>query len=153
MPIGREVHYTPSPTVEDAAFVYVGGKDPELAGLSRPVDGKTHAAMLGGLEIVVDIAFGIVEMDDALVAPEVDGDRLQAGEVGTKVRDGRVLHMAEVMVLEDLAVHIGEEHTLVAGGTEEAGGLAHLVGHNGDAVCVVFDRVFIGPEFGAVIVE
>lgn len=73
--------------------------------------------MLGGLELVVDLVVGVEVVHDALVAPEVNGDSFQAGQVRAKFGDRGVLHVAEEIVLGDVALHVGEENAFVARGT------------------------------------
>ena len=87
-------------------------------GLPVQLNGQAHAAVLAGLEIVVEVAIGAVEVHDALVAPEVDGKGLQTRQVRPEIGDSRILNVAKIVVFEDIALHVGKEHALIARGAE-----------------------------------
>ncbi len=114
MTVVGEHHDRAAPAVEHPALIDVRRVHEVLLRSPGPVHRQAHAAVLVGLAVVIDVPFGVVEVEDSLAAPEVDREGLQAGQIVAEIRDRRVLAVADVMVLDDSAFEIGEEEALVA---------------------------------------
>ena len=107
-------------TIEEAAILDVRRKHPKLRWFAGPIDGRTHAAVLAWLEVVVEISGGVIHVNNSLVAPEIDRDGFQSGHVRTKIGDDRILHMTEAMMLLNFSFRIHEQHSFIARCEKEA---------------------------------
>ena len=94
-----------------------------------------------------------LEVDDSLVAPEVNRHSFQAGQIVAKIGDGGILDMPNKMMFQDVSLHIGEEHALVAGRTEQAKVGPRSESDKGNTVGVILQLFIQCPEQRAIIVE
>ena len=142
-----------SPAIEHAAPRDVRVVNEVLQSVSLPVDWQTHASEGIWYAVVVDVAVGIVEVQDALVAPEIDRDRLETGHVISEPGNGRVLSVADPVVLENVAFQIGEENARVAGCVKDLQPFPISEVGNGDPVGVILNLVLEVPEHCSVVIE
>ena len=110
MAVVRESDNGAAPSVEHAAPAHVRIVDEEFDSIPTPVYRETHAAKGIRFAIVVYVAVRVVEMQNPLVAPEVDGDGLETGKIVPEFRDCRVLTVSDPMMLEDVPVEVRYDH-------------------------------------------
>ena len=76
-------------------------------------------------------------MDNTLVAPEIDANNLESGQIISQIRNSRILHVTEKVMLEYVALEVCKEGPRIAGCAEKGWLSAFLESHDGDAVRMV----------------
>src|SRR4051812_12228998 len=121
MAVGRKGGYSPSPTVKESAILHIGRENPVFRRLPGPIDWQAHAAVVAGLEIMIDVSLSVIKIHDSLVAPKINRQGLEAGQVAAKIRDDRILRMADPVMMNDLALDIRDNHAFIAGSHQNPG--------------------------------
>ncbi len=104
MTIFGELDDGASPAIKKAAPGGVGIVYEIFGAVACPVNGQTHGAKGIGFTAVVDVAIGIVEVQNALIAPKINGNNLQAGQVCSEFSQSRILAVAYPVVFENVSI-------------------------------------------------
>ena len=134
--------------VDHPTFAHVAGQQHELLAVSAPVDWQHRAAGVDRLVLRQDISIPVEQRHDPGILPEVDRDVLQAGKVRPELAHTRTLIVADPDVLENFAVHVEHDESLVAAACVHARrglGIAAQVA-NHDAVGMVPESRTLAPE-------